>query len=116
MLDKSSAGDENRRSIMRCDRTSDMQLSAEELARLEEMFSSGIVRSDPSTLSATDRMLDDLTRVARKRTTHRTSRSRLTAMGRKFSLNSSAPSDLNLAWNIPRTLDELIQVRKVLLR
>ena len=110
-----------------------MKLSNEELARLEQMFASGQVRSDPPTLSATDRMLDDMIRAASTRMEDRMSRGRLTGNGqapgyrssrtspayianvRTIPLNSNAPSEPQLDWNVPRTLDELIRIRQTLL-
>jgi hypothetical protein len=111
-----------------------VQLSNEELARLEQMFTAGRVRSDPPALSATDRMLDDMIRAVRTRTEDRTSRVRSTgnvqASGYRSSsrspayianvktipLHSNAPNDSELDWNAPCTLDELIRIRQTLLR
>jgi hypothetical protein len=111
-----------------------MQLSTAELARLELMVASGRVRSDPPTLSATDRMMDAMIHAARTKVKARMSPGRLTGNGQASEqipsgaspahqanattvpLISSAPGELQVDWNTPRTLHELIRIRQALLR
>ncbi|CAD6556822.1 hypothetical protein LMG28727_06204 [Paraburkholderia kirstenboschensis] len=111
---------------------STMRLSAEELARLEAMFASAQVRSDPAVASATDQLLDAMRRAAQEREATR----RLHQQADKQAAVEAAPthepddsSQTNRAavypqmtplgevnWNVPRSLDELILIRRALLR
>jgi len=110
-----------------------MHLSAEELVRLEQMFDSGRVRSEPTTLSATDRMMDAMIAAAQLKTDLRRAR-RAIAQGRceppptprtpetsRVGHDDGAVADratgakLLLDWKLPRTLDELILIRQSLL-
>jgi hypothetical protein len=119
-----------------------MHLSTAELARLELMFASGQVRSDPPTLSDTDRMMDammhaanmkdkahrDAQGIARDRqageriacetardpeANHRQAADR---EGGKVPRDSTVAGELRVNWNTPRTLEELIQIRRALMR
>ena len=89
-----------------------MRLSNEELARLEQMFASGLVQSDPLTLSATDRMLEDVIRGACTKAAPPS----YPANASTVPQNSDAPSEAQSSWKTPRTLDELIRIRQTLLR
>ena len=103
-----------------------MHLSAAELARLELMVAAGQVRSDPPTLSPTDRTLDAMIQAAQMKSKHRPDAHRKSAdtpsdSGKKGDGQHSMP-DPNAAnerrsnWETPRTLAELIQIRQALLR
>jgi hypothetical protein len=111
-----------------------MHLTLTELARLESMFASGQVRSDPSTLSATDRMMDAMIQVAKLKTTGRLARRVMSQTARQAAPDHE-PEDPRAAecgdrgrseveatsegqpdWDTPRTLEELIEIRRALLR
>lgn len=98
-----------------------MQLSRAELIRLQLMFDSGQVRSDPPTLSDADRMMDAMNRRRRAVSsqgtpaatpfTHRTNADIDTVLG-----VPRPPCDPQLDWTAPHSLEELLQIRQVLLR
>jgi hypothetical protein len=90
-----------------------MQLSGDELARLELMFDSCEVRSDPETLSGTDRMMDAMRRTA---TTKRSPMNTKDSHAGDRALRDSERAGNGPNWNIPRTLEELIQIRRGLMR
>lgn len=116
-------------------RAQGMHLTDEELARLEQMFASGQVRSDPSPLSCTDQTMDELIRAARMKEADRrarrsaaqtspaaaplpqTPKSSAAAYGQSGS-GPDAPTakDAGQDWNVPRTLEQLIGIRRALMR
>jgi hypothetical protein len=81
-----------------------MQLSADELTRLEMMFRSCQVRSDPPILSDTDRRLDAMRR------------SECASDNNAPRREASSRSDSRPSWATARTLDELIHIRRGLMR
>lgn len=110
-----------------------MRLTPDELARLERMFVSGTVRSDPNTLSATDRMLDAMIAAAHasmSSSAHRCrsirsgapaerSKSRTSPADQSHSEVNPPTSDASSALQsdqaTPHRLDDLIRVRRALL-
>lgn len=82
-----------------------MQLSADELTRLDMMFRSCQVRSDPPMLSDTDRMLDAMRRseAASDNNAPRPP-------------EASSRSDIRPNSTTARTLNELIHIRRGLMR
>ncbi len=120
-------------------RNGTMQLSDAELARLELMFASNQVRSDPPTLSVTDQTMDAMLHAEEIRATARIHSSddencqateeiahdsrvhgprdileadHETKKGAPDSDSAGESRD----WNFPRTLEELIDIRRSLLR
>jgi len=86
-----------------------MHLTPAELARLEAMIAAGQVRSEPEALSATDRLLDAMRLAAARRPA---------PAARPVPARDAAPAgaDSGLDWTEPRALDELIAIRRALLR
>lgn len=108
-----------------------MRLSAEELARLELLFTAGQIRSDPSIPSATDRLMDAMRLSAQQRLSRRRGpQSRNEKSDARHAASIPRPSDVvigqgnettvvdgsQIDWNLPHTLEELIQIRLALLR
>jgi hypothetical protein len=108
-----------------------MHLSTAELARLELMFASGEVRSEPPTLSTTDRMMDAMIRAAQIKAAARMDRLVMAkpaseaapacetndrAAGRKGGNVPDPEAAPRGNWNIPRSLEELIEIRRALIR
>jgi hypothetical protein len=107
-----------------------MHLDDAELARLERMLAEGRVTCEPTILSATDRMMDAMAKRAREKArarpdiraepeAAREDRSSDDRAGERRNRNDSAaePGDTGLSgWNVPRSLDELIDIRRTLLR
>jgi hypothetical protein len=90
-----------------------MHLSIAELARLEAMFAEGKVRSDPPRLSATDRLLDAMMLAARHRTGPANGASVSTGAGLKAKSAIARVSEQD--WDLPRTLEQLIEIRRSLM-
>ena len=120
-----------------------MLLSNEELARLELMCASGQVHSDPAIVSDTDRMMDammmraanmkaksDINRhgfaqddQANQQATRETATAPevpnlqpVDGKREKASPDSSSEGGLNEDWSSPHTLEQLIQIRRSLMR
>ena len=98
-----------------------MHLSTTELARLELMFTAGQVRSDPPTLCPTIRMMDAMIaaarmKVARTQRPPRAATSHPAVRERPAPVAAAAEVDAQSGWGPPRTLDELIEIRRALLR
>lgn len=119
-----------------------MHLSSEELARLELMFMAGQVCSDPAVLSNTDQMMDAMTH-ARKRI-YKTLRNqqflRNETQTEQHMVSEIEPSEVHETepqivrgakphithtrdqdeppedWSVPRTLEQLIEIRRSLMR
>jgi hypothetical protein len=111
---------------------SNMQLSMEELARLELMFALGQVHSDPATPPTVDRMVDVRIPAARinmnVRTgcqtaqtvreampAHETSDCRVANRSGEKATDTESVARSQRDWNTPRTLEELIQIRRSLM-
>ena len=111
-----------------------MHLSIAELERLEQMFASGQVRSDPPTLSATDRLMDAMIHAAEQKARVRRARQAMpqpapqaapahaTNDPQAADRDGANAAELEAAgepardWNTPRTLEELIEIRRALMR
>ena len=108
-----------------------MRLTEEELTRIERMFAEGVVRSDPPSPSATDRLMDAMIERARARGGVRGAFERAVEPAREQTpgsvdrrLEADQPIGKPTArsvvaaldWNTPRTLAELIEIRRVLMR
>lgn len=87
-----------------------MRLSPEELERLEAMCAAGQVRSDPPTLSATDRMLETMSAAARARAKPRP------APPRPPSCPAAARDTPPARRRLPARLEDLLEIRRALLR
>ena len=101
-----------------------MQLSDDELARLDQMIDAGQLRSEPATLSATDKMLDAMPPVSRNgraranATAPSAEGGDVVAQGddREAPASVIDTAGAGLDWDAPRTVDELLEIRRALLR
>jgi hypothetical protein len=93
-----------------------MHLTLTELARLESMFAAGEVRSDPPTLETTDRLMDAMILAAKTKAAARPACRPVAraAPARESPVRSEA--EIGRDWNAPRSLEDLIEIRRALLR
>jgi hypothetical protein len=91
-----------------------MHLTPAELERLEAMCAAGQVRSDPPTLSRTDRMLDAMIAASRTRAKPRPE----TAPPTQAAASPDVPprAMLHRPRRLPYRLEELLEIRRALLR
>src|SRR5229473_414303 len=89
-----------------------MGLSASELARLDVMLEVTQLQSDPPVLSETDRAVDALRAVSAAK------RARPTTLVDHAPSRPAMPDERvhQSQWNAHRTLDELIEIRRALMR
>lgn len=88
-----------------------------ELDRVEQMLAVGRMRSDPAVLSATDQVMDTMIEgVNRKKRSRRVRPTRHQPMREPTSSPAPSTSDQpERDWRAPRTLDELLDIRRALL-